>query len=121
MSDLADFGGGVDVDVDTERSADGANDGRAEALEHRRKTYEWGAGRCRGISTSKGCRCGGAALEDSDDDLCFYHGMENDPATVDSPAGLLAGWCGSRPTMWDEIPEPCRTALLEVDPDAADR
>ena len=37
---------------------------------------------------------------------------------VETDAGLLARWCGTRPTTWEERPERCREALQEVDADA---
>lgn len=116
MSDLSDFGAGVKPEDKNEKMA---HDSRSERAKHRRRTYR--LGRCRALSTSKGCRCGGAVIEDTDGQLCHYHGVSTDPPTIDSPPGLIARWAGTRPTMWDEIPEPCRTALLEVDDNAEER
>lgn len=112
MTKLSDFGGGV---LPEKKDKKVAHDSRTDRAKHRRRTYR--LGRCRGISTSKGCRCGGAVIEESDGDLCHYHGIAHDPATIDSSPGLVARWCGSRPTTWEEIPEPCRMALKEVDSD----
>ena len=53
-------------------------------------------------------------------DLCHYHSKAMQPVTLDAPAGLLARWCGTHPTTWEERPERCREALQEVDADAAD-
>ena len=123
MTNLSDFGAGITPE---KRAQDEtvAHETRTERAKHRRRTYR--LGRCRAISTSKGCRCGGAVIDETDGDLCHYHGMERDskgpgPVTLDSASDLLARWCGTRPTEWDEIPEPCREALLAICPDAADR
>ena len=113
MTKLSDFGAGALPEKSDNKRA---HNTRSERAKHRRRTYR--LGRCRGISTSKGCRCGGAVIEDTDGELCFYHGNAIDPPTIDSPPGLLARWCGSKPTMWEQIPEPCRKALKEVDSDA---
>lgn len=117
MTNLADFGGGVLPEKKDEKVA---HDSRGERAKHRRQTYR--LGRCRAISKSKFCRCGGAVIEETDGDFCHYHGMEDDaPATqavtIDDDPELLARWCGTRGTMWDEIPEPCREALKEVSSD----
>lgn len=113
MTNLTDFGGGV---LPEKRDENGANDTRSDRARHRRRTYR--LGRCRAISKSKGCRCGGAVIEDTsgDLDLCHYHGMEADgeateAVTIDADADLLARWCGTRPTTWAEIPPACRDAL----------
>jgi len=118
MASLSDFGGGVTPE---QRDDNRAHDTRSDRAEHRRQTYR--LGRCRAISKPKGCRCGGAAIADTDGQLCHYHGLEADtPAsqcvTIDDAADLLARWCGSRPTEWDELPAACRAALEVID-DAA--
>lgn len=111
MTNLSDFGAGA---LPEQQTDDRAHDTRGDRARHRRQTYR--LGRCRAISKSKGCRCGGAVIEDTDGALCHYHGMEHDaPAsqvvTIDDDAGLLARWCGSRPTEFEELPEVCRAAL----------
>jgi hypothetical protein len=111
MSDLSDFGGGVAPEKSAEKVA---HDSRGDRAAHRRETYNYG--RCRAISTAKGCRCGGGVIEGSPGEFCYYHGLEEDsPAsqlvTIDDEPDILARWCGLRPTEWDEIPEPCRAAL----------
>lgn len=110
MTDLSDFGGGHLPEKEDDTVA---HDTRSERAKHRRRTYR--LGRCRGISTSKGCRCGGAVVKETDGDLCFYHGQERDPVTIDSPPGLIARWCGTRATTWEEIPEACQRALRSYD------
>lgn len=111
---LSEFGAGS---LPEESNDDIAHDTRSDRAKHRRETYR--LGRCRAISKSKGCRCGGAVIEDSDGDLCHYHGMERDsPAsqlvTIDSDPDLLARWCGQRPTEWLEIPARCRAVLTSI-------
>ena len=111
MTNLTDFGGGI---LPEKRDEKEDHDTRSDRARHRRQTYR--LGRCRGISKSKGCRCGGAVIEETGGDLCHYHGMEDDDeateaVTIDAAHDLLARWCGTRPTTWDEIPEPCREAL----------
>lgn len=118
MTNLSDFGGGITPEKRDDEKL--AHDSRSDRAKHRRMTYR--LGRCRAISTSKGCRCGGAVIEDTDGDLCHYHGMERDSevsecVTIDSPPGLVARWCGTRPTTWEEIPELCCEVLLLVDPE----
>jgi hypothetical protein len=109
MTDLSDFGGGIRPEKsDTPL----AHETRSDRAKHRRETYRFG--RCRAISTAKGCRCGGGVLDDSDGEFCYYHDMATQPPTIDSSAGLVARWCGLRPTTWDEIPEPCREALSRL-------
>lgn len=110
MPDLSDFGaGGL-----PEKSEDTfAHDTRSDRAEHRRRTYR--LGRCRGISTSKGRRCGGAVIEETDGQVCHYHGQDDDHPTIDDDPGLVARWCGLRATMWEEIPEPCRDALAVIE------
>lgn len=113
--DLSDFGGGVKPE---EKGDKFAHETRGDRAKHRRRTYR--LGRCRAISTAKGCRCGGAVVEGADGPLCHYHGHTHEQhATIDSSPRLVARWCGTRPTTWEEIPEPCREALLVVD-DGAD-
>ena len=112
---LADFGGGV---LPESRDDDIAHDTRSDRAEHRRETYR--LGRCRAIAKAKGCRCGGAVVDDSDGQLCHYHGLESDSpasqlATIDDPADLLARWCGSRPTEFKELPKLVRGALWVID------
>jgi hypothetical protein len=109
MTNLADFGGGI---VPEQRDTPSAHDTRSDRARHRRRTYR--LGRCRALSKAKGCRCGGASIEDSDGELCHYHSRTADPPTIDSAAGLVARWCGTRPTTWEEIPELCRVALMDV-------
>lgn len=114
MTKLSDFGAGALPEKTNDKIP---HKTRTERAKHRRKTYR--LGRCRAISKSKYCRCGGAVIEDTDGDLCHYHGMESDaPATqvvtIDDTADLLARWCGTKGTMWDEIPAPCREALNRV-------
>lgn len=109
MTDLSEFGGGQ---LPEKRDEKVAHDTRGDRAEHRRRTYR--LGRCRAISTAKGCRCGGAVVEDADGDLCHYHDQAQQPPTIDSHPSLVARWCGTRPTTWDEIPEPCRSALVAV-------
>lgn len=111
MTNLSDFGAGR-LPEKTDETV--AHESRSDRAAHRRQTYR--LGRCRAISTAKGCRCGGAVIEETDGPLCHYHGQSDDPPTIDSAPGLVARWCGLRATMWDEIPEPCREALLRVDP-----
>lgn len=111
MTNLTDFGGGV---LPKKKDEKVSHDTRGDRARHRRQTYR--IGRCRAISKSKGCRCGGAVIEETDGDLCHYHGMEADceateAVTIDAAHGLLARWCGTRATTWGEIPEPCREAL----------
>jgi hypothetical protein len=111
MTNLSDFGAGA---LPEKQDDDIAHDTRSDRARHRRKTYR--LGRCRAVSKSKGCRCGGAVIDDTDGALCHYHGMEQDaPAsqlvTIDDDACLLARWCGSRPTTFEELPEACRAAL----------
>ena len=111
MTNLTNFGGGVLPEKKDDKIA---HKTRGDRARHRRQTYR--LGRCRAISKSKGCRCGGAVIEDTDGDLCHYHGLEDESresgaVTLDSDADLLARWCGTRPTTWDEIPKPCRKAL----------
>ena len=113
MTDLSEFGGGI---LPEKREEKIAHKSRSDQARHRRNTYR--LGRCRGVSTAKGCRCGGAVIDDVDGELCHYHGTSMDPVTIDSSPGLLARWCGTRATMWEQIPAPCRDALREVDPDA---
>lgn len=114
MTSLSDFGAGVPPE---KRDSKIAYDSRSERAKQRRRQYR--LGRCRAISKSKFCRCGGGVVEEADGDLCYYHWKEDDaPATqavtiYDEPE-LLARWCGTRGTMWEEIPEPCRDALNEV-------
>ena len=115
MGDLSDFGGGV---VPEKKEDKIAHDTRAGRAEHRRRTYR--LGRCRAVSRSKFCRCGGGVVEDTDGEFCFYHGMEHESSvsqlvTIDDDPELLARWCGTSGTEWDEIPEECRQALQEVD------
>ena len=115
MSDLSEFGGGI---LPEKRDDKIAHTNQSAQARHRRNTYR--LGRCRGISKSKFCRCGGAVIEETDGELCHYHGMEADaPAsqvvTIDSSPGLLARWCGTRPTTWEQIPAPCRDALQVID------
>lgn len=118
MTNLSDFGAGV---LPEKTDAKVAHKTKSDQAKHRRKTYR--LGRCRAISKSKYCRCGGAVIEETDGDLCHYHGMEADApvsqaVTIDDDPALLARWCGTRGTMWDEIPDPCREALQEVSDDA---
>lgn len=113
MSDLSDFGGGI---LPEKKEDEFAHDSRSDRAEHRRRQYR--LGRCRAIATSKGCRCAGPVIEETDGSLCYYHGQWEDPPTIDSSPGLVARWCGLRATTWEEIPEPCRSALLAVDPEA---
>lgn len=115
MSKLSDFGGGI---LPEKTDPPGAPDTRSERAKHRRRTYR--LGRCRAISTSKGCRCGGAVIEETDGPLCYYHGQVADsPApslpTIDSSPDLVAQWCGTRPAMWDELPTACRAALRAME------
>lgn len=114
MSKLSDFGGGS---LPEKNDDDVAHDTREDRVKHRRKQYR--LGRCRGISTNKGTRCGAGVIEDTDGPYCFYHGCEADsptshPVTIDDDADLLARWCGTRPTEWEEIPERCRAAIMEL-------
>jgi len=115
MSNLADFGGGVTPEQSDETVA---HDSRSDRAEHRRQTYR--LGRCRAVSRSKFCRCGGGVIEDSDGEFCYYHGMEHDSpvsqlVTIDDSPELLARWCGTGGTEWDEVPEACRAAMQEAD------
>ena len=121
MSKLSDFGAGSLPEKSNKKVA---HKTRTDRAKHRRETYR--LGRCRAISKSKYCRCGGAVIEDTDGELCHYHGVESDSpvsqvVTIDDDAGLLARWCGTKGTMWEQIPELCREALQEVDPDAEER
>lgn len=106
---LGDFGAGVPPE---KQSGKVAHSSRSERAQHRRNTYR--LGRCRAISTSKGCRCGGAVIEDTDGEFCHYHGQSHDPTTIDSSPELLARWCGCKATVWEEISAPCRKALNEL-------
>lgn len=111
MTNLSDFGAGA---LPEKNDDNVAHNSRADRAAARRRQYR--LGRCRAISTSKGCRCGGGIIEDADGPYCYYHGMEADSpvsqlVTIDDDPGLLARWCGTRPTEWDEIPESCRAAL----------
>lgn len=110
MTNLADFGGGVEPQRD-DRERD--HDDRTDRARHRRQLYEHG--RCRHLSLSKGTRCGGGITRDADGPFCPYHRRENNPVTIDDAPGLVARWAGTRPTTWEEIPDPCREALLAVD------
>lgn len=109
MTDLSDYGGGA---LPENADEDIAHEMRSERARHRRRTYR--LGRCRAISTSKGRRCGGAVIEETDGPFCHYHGTVYQPATIDGEPGLVAQWCGTRPMTWEEIPDPCRAALTEV-------
>lgn len=106
---LVNFGGGVIPD----RSGKGKDhDSRSERAMHRRKLYDHG--RCRAISKSKACRCGAGADGFAEAQLCDYHTNEFQPITIDDGPGLLARWCGTRGTEWEQIPELCREALEEM-------
>lgn len=107
MTDLTDFGGGVTSETEPSDSKPGD-----ETAKNRRKMYD--RGRCRGISKSKGRRCGGGVIEEADDAFCFYHDTAHDPVTVDDPPDVLARWCGTTASEWDEIPPLCRQALRAV-------
>lgn len=114
MSNLSDFGGGVTPEKTEEKIA---HDSRSNRAQYRRRTYR--LGRCRAVSRSKFCRCGGGVVEDSEGELCHYHGIEADsPAsqlvTIDDDPQLLARWCGTGGTEWEDLPEECRRALEEV-------
>lgn len=110
QQNLTAFGGGVKPDRDDK---DTAHESRTERAKYRRRLYEYG--RCRAISTSKGTRCGAGVDPDGRHSLCNYHKHEHQPVVIDGPPGLLARWCGQRMTMWEDIPEPCREALLAID------
>lgn len=117
MSKLSDFGGGITPE---KKDSNVVHDTRGERAKHRRQTYR--LGRCRAISTSRGCRCGGGVIEGSDNQLCHYHHVEQEspvskPITIDDQPDILARWCGVRPTEWEEIPEQCRSALTRATDD----
>lgn len=80
MTNLADFGGGIDQ-PETEHETDDEDSGDDR--------YKYSAGRCRAIAKSNGRRCRGSA---SEGDLCYYHEHENDPVTIDSDPITLIEW-----------------------------
>lgn len=116
MTDLTDFGGGV---LPEKKDDTIAHDTRTERAKHRRRQYR--LGRCRGVSTSKGTRCGAGIIDGSDGPYCHYHGLESEspiegtPVTIDDPPAVLARRCGLRPMAMTEMPDAVVAALEEVE------
>jgi len=112
MTDLTDFGGGI---LSEKKDDAVAHDTRTERAKHRRRQYR--LGRCRGVSISKGTRCGGGIIEDSDGPYCYYHGLEAEspiegtPITIDDAPAVLARRCGLRPVALNEMPDAVVAAL----------
>jgi len=111
---LSDFGAGSPPEKQDDEQA---HETRSERAKHRRRTYR--LGRCRAVSTSKFCRCGGAVVAETDGDLCHYHGQMDESehstlVTIDGPVRLVAQWCGTGGTLWNDIPEPCREVIAEI-------
>lgn len=114
VTDLAEFGGGIDPDPNAGSTED---EDTADTARHRRQQY--GIGRCRAISIGQkrlGERCGGGIAEDASGPYCTYHRHDDNPVTIDDRPGELARWCGVGPMEWNELPKDCREALKAVDP-----
>ncbi|MDF9748393.1 hypothetical protein [Natrinema salsiterrestre] len=77
MSDLSQFGGGI------EQSETGTEEGDSSD-----SRYKYKAGRCRGI-TNDGDRCRASA---SEGDLCYNHDLDDHCVTIDSDAITLIEW-----------------------------
>jgi len=116
MTDLSDFGGGVTPEKKNQKIA---HDTRTERAKHRRRQYR--LGRCRAISVSKGARCGGGVVADSEGAYCHYHGLEAEspieskPIDIDDEADILARWCGQSQTCWNDIPTAVQAALAALE------
>jgi hypothetical protein len=114
VTDLAEFGGGIDPDPNAGPSDDGDT---TDTARHRRQQYT--LGRCRAITTGQdnpGQRCAGGIADDVDGPFCSYHKHAHEPVTIDDRAGELVRWCGTETSPFDDLPEPCREALKTVDP-----
>lgn len=77
MSDLSQFGGGIDQ---PETETGGSDDQSTE-----KSRYKYSAGRCRSIAAG-GRRCRSSA---SEGDLCYMHAQQHDPITIDSGPEVL--------------------------------